>query len=167
MTARTPLCNLFGDLLEPGLIEHLGLDREQYTPAFTRLRNYWIEVLPEHHGKNYVMCAALQLRDILQTPEDWEEIGRYLADATVLTYGNGSHSFVEDTVPALIDSGLARTKEDLKRGIDMLLRTINSGSPGNYRYDGGKVFEQAAKQILAGEIVSINDIARVYPPLNA
>ena len=66
---KNPLCHLFGDLLEPGLMERLDLDREAYTPAFTRLRDYWMQVLPVH-GQEYVMCAALQLRDVLKSPEE-------------------------------------------------------------------------------------------------
>ena len=126
MQEEKPLCHLFYDLLEAGLMERFGLDRETYTPAFTRLRDYWMQVLHPDNGKEYVMCAALQLRKVLQTPDDWEEVGIYLANATAKTYRNGSHQFVSESVPALVDSGLARTKEELLQGIDVLIETINS-----------------------------------------
>lgn len=162
---KEPLCHLFDDLLEPGLMEKLDLDRETYTPAFTRLRDYWMQVLPVH-GQEYVMCAALQLRDVLKTPGDWEEVGRYLADATAKTYYNGSHQFVGEAVPALVDSRLARTKDKLIQGIDVLLKTINSKSPNGTTYDGGKVFSRVAAQMRNGELTSFNDIRIAYPPLD-
>ena len=68
---KEPLFHLFNDLLEHGLMERLCLDRETYTPAFKRLRDYWMQVLPAVHGQEYVMCATLQLREVLRTPEDW------------------------------------------------------------------------------------------------
>ena len=163
---KEPLCHLFEDLREPGLIEKLGLDRETFEPAFWRLRSYWVLVLPPELGQEYVMCAALQLREVLQTPREWEEIGFYLADATARTYGNGSHQFIGEAVPALIDSGLAKTKEELVHGIDILLGTINfrSSQTGRFVYDGGKVFSQVAACLRNGEITSVDDIRKRYPP---
>ena len=152
------LCHFYDDLLDPGLMERLGLDRETFTPAFERLRDYWMKVLGPVYGKEYVMCAALQLGDVLKTPEEWVEVGKYLADATAKTFGNGSHQFVAEAVPALIERGIVRSKDELKRGIDLLVTTIHP------HYAGGIIFSTVSEQIMRGEITTLDGIREKYPP---
>ena len=160
------MCSVVEDILEPGAIEMLGLNREVFEPVFARLRDYWIEALGTMHGRSYLLCPLLQLRDLLESPEDWEEVGIFLADATRETYGNGSHDFVEETVPALIDAGIVSTKEELMVGIGTLLDTINTQHPnGRWAYDGGNAFPRVGQQIRDGEITSLDEIRAAYPPV--
>jgi len=160
---KEPLCHLYSDLLQLGLMEHLGLDRQTFTPVFTRLRDYWVQALPSGVGGEYVMCSLLQLREILETPDDLEEIGCYLADATVRTYGNGSHQFVGEAVPALIDGKLVKTKEKLKEGIDLLASIGAAVSGGRRMYDCGKDFGTIAYKIKNGQITSLDQLKAHYP----
>ena len=157
---KQPMCQIYDGLLQKGLMESLGLERETYTPSFTRLRDYWDETSV---GQQYFLCAVLQLKDILKTPEDWEEIGRYLADATEIVYSNGSHQFVENAVPALIDGGLVRTKEELKQGIDLLANIGGAVSGERRMYDCGKDFGTIAYKIKNGQITSLEQVRQLYP----
>lgn len=78
MEIATPLCHIFDDLLESGLMEIMGLDRKVYGKTFERLRDYWMKVLPRH-GQEYVMCSFSQLGAIVKTPNDWEYIGKRIS----------------------------------------------------------------------------------------
>ncbi len=165
---NVPLCDIFEDMVDNGVLERLNLDKEKFTPIFSRLRDYWLYVLNPIHGKNYLLCGILQLREVLETPEDWEEIGFYLADATSSVYGNGSHQLVEEAVPALIDGKIVKTKDELKEGIRILSEigscTIEHvvGYKHN-RYDGAKVLQAIGERIKKGEITSLEQITTKYP----
>lgn len=159
------LCHLFEDLLDPGLIERLGLDREAYKPAFERVRAYWIQVLP-FNGQRYAICAVRQLTDVSKTPQEFEDISHYLADSTAQVYVFGSDQFLDDAVPALVDCKLVeRTTSGLKEGIDVLLETINSISPDGRRYRGEIDFTIAAARMRSGELRTLDDIKKAWPPL--
>ena len=147
-----PLCHVFNDILEDGVFHTLGLDKQEYHPIFSQLRDYWQGKL-RGFGREYTLCSARQLGRILHTPQDWLEVGYLLADATAQTITNGSHQFVEDAVPALVDSGLVNTKQELKRGISLLLQTLNP-------YQGGEhLFKRVATMMKSGAIKSLDDIA--------
>lgn len=152
MQQNQPLCARFTDLLDDGVFATLGLDKTEYYGAFAGLKEYWHKKLP-YHGLNYVICAALQLRQILQTPQEWLEVGRYLADATAKTYGRGSHSFVENAVPALIDGGLVHTKDELLKGIDILLIQLHPHQRGEH------LFEIIPQRIRDRQITTLDQLA--------
>ena len=143
-------------MLDPEVFRELDLDPETYSGVFRDLASYWAERLPDHG--DYVLCSALQLRRILRTPEDWKEIGIYLADATLETYRNGSHSFIEHTVPALIGGGIARTKKKLKSAVSLLLTNVNP------YYAGEHAFDEIAERIESGEFRSLQDIKMLIRP---
>jgi hypothetical protein len=99
-----------------------------YGPVFRALEEYWIQAFSlgfnASLGQEYPMCAARQLNTLLSTPEDWLRIGKYLAEATAKTYSNGSHQFIGDAIPALIDAGIVGTIDKLVASVEVLLETI-------------------------------------------
>ena len=154
LTPNLPLCQVFGDILEDRVFSTLGIDKEEYHPVFSKLRDYWGQKLGKH-GFKYVLCSARQLVRVLHTPQEWLEVGRYLADATSQTYFNGSHEFIEHAIPALIDSGVATTRQELESGIDILLYTINPYGRGEHLYS------DVAKLMHEGKIKTLGDIRRL------
>ena len=99
------------------------------------------------------------IKKVLQTPEDWLEVGIFLADETTRTFGNGSHQFIADAVPALVDSGLAKTKDEFKRGVELLGR-LNDYEHGELSYD------YIARMMMAGQIRSLDEINNFPIPYN-
>ena len=145
-----PLPFVFGELSHDGVFKVLGLKKHHYYWTFRSLMLYWGERLPGHN--KYLLLTARQLANILKTPDEWLEVGRYLADATKKTFGNGSHSFISQAVPSLIDGGLVHTKEEFVQGIDILLETINPLGHGEQYY------EIVARRVLEGQIKSLDDL---------
>ena len=80
---------------------------------------------------------------------------RYLGDAASKIYGNGSHQFVENAVPSLIEGGLVHTPEELLTGIEILLERIHPLGRGEH------LFETVEKMILDGSIQSLDDLRHV------
>lgn len=77
-----------------------------------------------------------------------------LADATVKTFGNGSHQFIGEAVPALLDSGIARDLPTLKKGIQTLVSSIN--------YNGEGEFSNIAALMRSGKIKNLRQIRERY-----
>ena len=151
LDADAPLCHVFKDILDDGVFHTLRLDKKEYYPIFEQLKGYW-QLKLKGHGPEYILCPVKQLGKILHTPQDWLDVGYLLADATAQTLFNGSHSFVGDAVPALVDSGIVTTKRELERGITLLLQTLNP-------YQGGEhLFEKVAVMMKTGAIKSLDEL---------
>src|SRR3990167_5166532 len=120
-----PLCQLFVDdsgkripVTAELLVDALGLSRKRYLKAFENIVQYWNENFPK---PEYLACAAASLNKIFKSPVEWAVGGRYLAFAASRTFANGSHQFVENAVPALIEGGLVQTQDELIYGIEIIL----------------------------------------------
>lgn len=151
--SNRPFCAIYDDILEDGVFTVLRLDKAEYFDAFRQIRDYWEQKLPDH-GFDYVLCSARQLGKILRSPHDWIEVGHFLADATAKTYTNGSHQFIEDAVPALIDSGICKNKEDLKTGVAIILNAN--------QYEHGELsFVDFAERMKSGVVRTLDDLANM------
>ena len=165
--AERPLCLLlqddFGhrreltdDILKQKILPALGLDQARYFQAFRQLRDYWGKYVPGHG--DYLLCAALQLKKVLHTPEQWLESGKHLADAAASVYGRGSHQFVENAVPGLIDGGLVTTDKELDRGVDILVAHLPRS-----RRNGADLFDDIAVKARGGIYSSLDDLSDRAP----
>ena len=147
-----PFSFVHGELSDDSVFAALVLKKSEYYWTFRSIMAYWAERLPNH--RRYILEPVPQLRKILKTPQDWLEVGCYLADATEKTFENGSHSFIASAVPGLVDGGIVHTKVELIQGIDILLKTINSLGFGEH------FFEIAARRMLGEKIKSLDDLRR-------
>ncbi len=165
--AESPLClllhNEFGDprtfsdeLLKQEVLPALGLDEERYFEVFRQLRNYWKRNVAGRG--DYLLCAALQLKKVLHTPEQWLKSGKHLADAAASVYGRGSHQFVENAVPSLIDGGLVTNAEELDRGVDTLVRLSTIS-----RRNGAHLFDDIAIKARGKIYLSLDDLSDMAP----
>lgn len=146
-----PLCFRFRSLLEEGAFKALGLDQGAYLPAFEAIDHAWNALVPER-GSHYFLCAARSLARILDSPAAWERTGCVLAESTMRVYGNGSHQFIENLVPALIESGLATNEETLLRGVTNALAAIQGRARGEHAYG------LLAARMVRGHITSLDEI---------
>lgn len=159
MKGTTHLCKMlvddFGDstpLTAVWMVDALGLSREKYLGAFESIVQYWKDHFPQPH---YLTCSAGSLKKIVEKPEDWVIVGRYLAYAAGITYGNGSHQLVENAVPSLIEGGLVHHPEELLTGIEILLKKCNRPR------EGANSFDNAERMILDGQIKSLDELRRM------
>ncbi len=129
------------------------------------IRDYWLGKILIPEGTTAPYCHdylergihALSRLEDLETSEEWKDLGYYLADATARIYQNGTHDFISEAVPALVEHVLKRKKAGFKPGVDLLSIHINR----NYRKGG--IFSEVAKKMRLRQITSVGDIKTHYP----
>ncbi|MEK6861453.1 MAG: hypothetical protein AABY07_05770, partial [Nanoarchaeota archaeon] len=143
-------------VLEKEFYTSMGLSEEDYLPIFRNLRDIWIDKVDKKNGPGYLYHISFSLKPLLKNPSDWQEIGTYLADATKKVYGNGSQQFITDAVPSLVSSGLVKTKEELRKGVELLIEVINPLGEGEHLYS------KVAESIRSGEVGSLNNFKTYF-----
>jgi len=158
-----PLPLDYDDFLDDRVFTELGLPKTRYYSAFKEVKYQWMEKLGDL-GERCIMKAAAHLNTILTTPEDWVEVaGRYLAEQTAKTHGDGSYQFIAETVPASIDTRIVRDKKGLREAVDILV-----DEEFVRRFEGkikrGHLYSHIANQMRNGVITSIESLREYTSP---
>ena len=163
------LWEIFDDPTQEGVLNHLKLDKEAYSPVFSKLKDYWSYKIGCEHGKSYLLYLVPELTKILSSPEDFEDIGYDIADSIDKVYGNGSHQFI-GVIKSMIDIKFINTKDQLRKAMEVL-SYIGSSEPFKdtvrTRYNGAQVFSDIETKLRRGEFNLLEQIIKNYPLLNA
>ena len=144
------------DVLDEDFFTGIGLSKDEYSTVFQDLIKLWVAKVDERNGPSYFRTVSFALKPLLKNPSDWREIGDYLAEATRRVYGNGSNQFITDTVSSLVSSGLVKTKEELRKGVELLIEVINPLGEGEHLYS------KVAESIRSGEVGSLNNFKAYF-----
>ena len=133
------------DLLTEHVVPALGLDTKIYSPIFRELAQYWKDLdMHKHRYVIYVMqvLQLLERKSVIKQPEEWLEVGEYLADATKIVYGDGSNKFITAAVSSIARSPNIQTKEQFRDAVDGLLKVVEPLR--KIGVNGGIVYENVA-----------------------
>ena len=144
------------DMLAQRVVPALGLNQEVFSSVFKELAQYWASL--DMHENGYVVhamqaLATLEGRGLINGAAEWLEVGKYLADATHVTYGNGSHSFITGSVIAIARSQRITTKSEFTQAVDRLLHVVETLRP--FGANGGNIYHNAAPQLEASGYIAL------------
>lgn len=141
-------------LVDTGVIDSKLVSDKSDKKAMLVLLKDWKHKF-RSNSKTYFNFAAQSLKKICKNPQDFINAANILLEKLHAVFGNGSHQFIAEAIPSLVEKGLVTNTQQLEFWSRALVSVAKEKRRGEH------LFTKIAKKIKDGSITSVEDLQKV------